>query len=676
MKAYPSYLLATFIWNAGSYAGEHQGYLVATHEKSLSSHQKPLPFNLRVTPHTIDDGRFHNALLGGRDCYPASLMIKDPAQCASWSERDYWDAQLQLFGYRLPYYHQEILPPEMKQFCADGTYVYYIHDDDRILILQQWKLYDFDSFWSFISHYPDYESCVSQLQSIITENHPIKKKLSTQAIRRIAAGHKAVIGHREAQRKKDEEAIALNMRRQEADAFAQRQTFQRMLFQDQVRANCQQQSIDVQEREATWYESSEFYRMYECGDTAHLEKRMKQLKDIKQRGVMYTNANYNVDKLVRDILQSNEFEYAPYVQLYGNQLQHAVHQECIELLSRTATQCELTAQGLHSEILVNCIDAVREYNTSGLVSKACEVADFCWSALEYAKCLADHAISGAISVTRDVAMCSVIYGGALIEGGIQGAVMAVDDMLQHPIQTALTVVAGEYVFAYHLSKVVYNILDLSITSLIDAERAKEKWDAYIDPLNRVINAIADKQTTLRDVVRTGATLATGWKAQTKLLQGCGILYRSARDQVVKYINNNQFMTPEQYMAITEGTLLKFSQEGTKQRPPKEIPIFGWELTGDYPKYTEEAIERGVELLMHNLNDLTHIFGKKRHKLDDLVQQLGGKKELLQNTIRELNGKVPFDRAFEDIIVHIQGHEVYVRGKIVNGIPRISTMFIK
>jgi hypothetical protein len=670
-----SYLFAVFMWCAFGHAGAHQGYLVATHETSSNVYQKTLPFNLRVAPHTTDDWCFHNASAGGRDCYPASLMIKDPAQCVLWSERDYWSAVLQLFGYRLPYYHQEALPPEMKQFCADGTYVYYIHDDDRSRILQQWKLYDFDNFWSFISNYPDYESCVCQLQSIITENNPIKKKLSSQAICRIAAEYKAVIGHRGAQRKKDEEAAVLRMRQQEADALAQRKTFQRMLLQDEARATYQQQSIDVQEHEANWYESSEFCHMYECGDVAHLEKRMKQLKDIKQRGVVYTNATYNVDKLVRDILQSHACEYVPYTQLYGNQIQHAVHQECIELLSRTAMQRGLATQGLHPEVLINCIDSVREYNTAGLVSKACEVADFCWSALEYAKALVNHAIAGAASITRDVAMYSVIYGSALVEGGIAGVVMAVEDILQHPVQTALTVVAGEYVFAYHLSKMAYNFLDLGITSMINTARAKEKWDAYIDPLSRVINAITDKQTTLRDIMRTGAALAAGWKAQAKLLQGCGVLYRSARDKVVEFVQNNPFVTPEQYMVTSEGTLLKFAQETPKQRPQKEVPIFGWELTGEYPKYTEETIERSIALLMGNKNDFGHIFNNKGHKLDGLVQQMGYER-LMKAVLHELNGKIPFDRVFEDVIVYIQGYAVYVRGRIVNDVPRISTMFIK
>jgi hypothetical protein len=194
MKAYPSYLLATFIWNACGYAGAHQAHLVATYEK-------PPLLNLRVTAQTFDDRRFSHISSTGRSCYPASLMIKDPAQCASWSEHDYWSAQLQLFSYWLPRNHQEILPSEMKQFCTDGTYVYYIHDDDRSRILQQWKLYDFDNFWSFISNYPDYESCVYQLQAIVTENHPIKKRLSSRAIQRIAAEHKAIaIGLSEARK--------------------------------------------------------------------------------------------------------------------------------------------------------------------------------------------------------------------------------------------------------------------------------------------------------------------------------------------------------------------------------------------------------------------------------------------------------------------------------------------
>ena len=80
--------------------------------------------------------------------------------------------------------------------------------------------------------------------------------------------------------------------------------------------------------------------------------------------------------------------------------------------------------------------------------------------------------------------------------------------------------------------------------------------------------------------------------------------------------------------------------------------------------------------MNNENDFYHIFGNTKHKLDNLVKLFGGERELLRVALDELNGKVPFDRAFEDVVILIRGQPVYLRGKIVNEIPRISTMFIK
>jgi len=623
--------------------------------------------NLRVTP------QYHqNFQAQSRQWHPALLILEDPAQCASWQESDYWDVMRMLFGYRLSYGHHEILPPEMKQFCCDNTYIYYVHDDDRSQILRQWKLYDFDNFWSFISHYPEYESCVCQLQSIVVENHPIKKQLSSRAIQRIATEHRAIMNRREQQRCRDEEATVLRQKQQETAERLRQQTLQEQLMY----AAYQQQEADVHECVITWEDESECYRMYDFGDTSHYEKRMKQLRDMQQRGAVYTKVAYDLDKIVRDILQSQECDINAYTTLHGNQLQHAVHQECIDLLAQTAAQHNLSSQGLHPEVLVNCIDAAREYNATGFVSKACEVANFCWSALECAKLLANHTIAAAGSITRNVAMYSALYGSALLEGGVQGIVMAVNDMVQHPIQTALTVVAGEYVFAYHLSKMTFNLLDLGITAMVDSDRAKERWDAYIDPLNRIIDAITDKQTTFRDVVKTGAALTVGWKAQAKLLQGCGVLYRSARDKIVEFVNNNPLVNPEQYMATAEGTLLKFSQEAPKQRPKKEVPIFGTELTEEYPQYTHEAIEKGIDVVMKIRNNEHHVFGQKKHKLDSLIQAFGGKEQIIREVLMDLNGKVPFDKVFLYVPVNIGDYLVHVNGRILNGIPMISTLFIK
>ena len=49
---------------------------------------------------------------------------------------------------------------------------------------------------------------------------------------------------------------------------------------------------------------------------------------------------------------------------------------------------------------------------------------------------------------------------------------------------------------------------------------------------------------------------------------------------------------------------------------------------------------------------------------------------IREILNALSGKVHFNEKFEDVIVCVAGFEVYVRGRIMNGIPKIGTFFIK
>jgi hypothetical protein len=52
----------------------------------------------------------------------------------------------------------------------------------------------------------------------------------------------------------------------------------------------------------------------------------------------------------------------------------------------------------------------------------------------------------------------------------------------------------------------------------------------------------------------------------------------------------------------------------------------------------------------------------------------------ENTIRAviegLKGKVSFNQIFEDVRISVAGYEVYVRGRVMDGVPKIGTFFIK
>lgn len=76
------------------------------------------------------------------------------------------------------------------------------------------------------------------------------------------------------------------------------------------------------------------------------------------------------------------------------------------------------------------------------------------------------------------------------------------------------------------------------------------------------------------------------------------------------------------------------------------------------------------------NTMRHIFGKAMHRLDGLVRQLGGEEAVMREAVRGLGNirTLPSAGPFQ-VIVDIAGTNVTIRGAVVNGIARISTMFV-
>jgi len=76
------------------------------------------------------------------------------------------------------------------------------------------------------------------------------------------------------------------------------------------------------------------------------------------------------------------------------------------------------------------------------------------------------------------------------------------------------------------------------------------------------------------------------------------------------------------------------------------------------------------------NTLRHVFGKAEHGLDPLVKQLGTEEKVMTEVVDGLSKiKLPQAGLFEEPVL-IAGRTVTVRGAVVDGIPRVSTIFIK
>jgi hypothetical protein len=119
-----------------------------------------------------------------------------------------------------------------------------------------------------------------------------------------------------------------------------------------------------------------------------------------------------------------------------------------------------------------------------------------------------------------------------------------------------------------------------------------------------------------------------------------------------------------------------------------ITVAGTARVGGPQQATRTAITRAIvrraapnvldETLRAALrpNTLRHIFGQARHGLDPLVTKLGSEEAVMRQVVSGLGRtSLPEAGRFE-VAVNVLGRNVTVRGAVVNGIPRVGTMFIK
>lgn len=90
-------------------------------------------------------------------------------------------------------------------------------------------------------------------------------------------------------------------------------------------------------------------------------------------------------------------------------------------------------------------------------------------------------------------------------------------------------------------------------------------------------------------------------------------------------------------------------------------------------FSTRSIDDAVAYEMKN--KVTHVFGKAAHNLDPLVTKLGGQENTVRAVLNAANGKLPSSGVFNNIPVNVGGSTVFIRGNVINGVPRLGTMFI-
>lgn len=283
------------------------------------------------------------------------------------------------------------------------------------------------------------------------------------------------------------------------------------------------------------------YQAYGIGNCDRLEKRNALIKEAESqtRKWHFSSQKYELSKNATELLHHAKAQPAIFKTCYGNPLQQFIHQDCISIVEKTSALTPNSILYDQRSCLVDLTEAACAYNRAGETTKAIHLTDLCHALLDHGKAIAEGAALGALGV--------------------------VEYALDHPIETALCIVASEYVLAYHLGKVLVEVADIGIDMLTRPEEGTKKWNEFIAPVTQVISILEGKtKINSRDICKFGACALVSWKAQGKLNRGLGKLYSGAKTKAVAFAKNSSSATPQQYMSTPEGLLFKSIKESTNQ----------------------------------------------------------------------------------------------------------------
>jgi len=126
-------------------------------------------------------------------------------------------------------------------------------------------------------------------------------------------------------------------------------------------------------------------------------------------------------------------------------------------------------------------------------------------------------------------------------------------------------------------------------------------------------------------------------------------------------------------SLLKGTIKTGIKQGSKQLAKKAAKEAVKAETKAIAQFSNKTINDAVVYAMEN--KVTHVFGKATHNLSPLVNKLGGQENTFRAVLNAANGKLPASGIFMNVPVNVGSYDVIIRGNVVNGVPKIGTMFI-
>lgn len=314
----------------------------------------------------------------------------------------------------------------------------------------------------------------------------------------------------------------------------------------------------------------------------------------------FTMQNYELTPDALNLFKQLGLDSNTFSTFYGNQIQHAIHQEFVDVVNNAGLIYLKTKNVESRDLAKNIItfsDAGSSFLKTGFILKATYTADFCWALLD----------------------CGI----AMAEGAVQG-VKNSSELLAHPIKTAKKLSHAIYDAGYYLGKLLTTLVNDGIIAIKNPEEAATRIEPRIKKINHFIQAIEDKLKTKqpRDIAKkTTEIIVESW-CTGKLL--------SALAKFLKDSSNKFYETMAK--VVTQKDALKLAAEGF----PVQVRIaeeainnlmektkpFGTARSLEAIKSSFKVAIVGIEEILPevaklNSNDIHHIL-KPKHAWNRLV----------------------------------------------------------
>lgn len=385
----------------------------------------------------------------------------------------------------------------------------------ELAILQQYHLYQFSSFQSFINELSHTQEFLQKLNRKLAANLDFEKQIGKDA-GYTKGEFKQLVG-------------------QLLNRFATPPTEKRVNYSPQRQKETQlHEQFDHQRAVLT--EITQAYSEGDLVSNSHEQQERyadrKKAIDSTAHAPKYTQKRYAVSFDLKRLLEEHCASHSLYEVCYGNQIQQVLHAELLSVLDRAAHMRHQTPSNRESveqliRHIVNFSGVSAECNKEGFVAKSMVLVDFCWASLD----------------------CCFAVGQGVFDG-----VYNTSNIIRHPIETVENLASSVAVAGYCLGKVMSVGCELTSLRFTDPLAHMHRQRQIKKSIDEIYSAVATKfnETPDRELIRKGSAFATEMILTRKCLGAVSKFFSAAKTNLPHYLSalDNGFppLAPQAIMA--------------------------------------------------------------------------------------------------------------------------------